>query len=95
MNRREMHKKVRAMTNTELVKRNEELYHMIIKLSVDVVEEKDDDNRKEQLEDELSDYRTEYGMIYEYAYMERKISLDRWEITEEAIQKYLDSRDNQ
>jgi len=92
MNRREMHKYVRAMTNEQLIERNEELYHIIIKLSVDVVEEKDDDERKEQLEHDLMESRVEYGMIYECAYLERKISLLRWEITEKSIQGYLDSR---
>ena len=38
MNRRYKH--VRDMTNTELVERNEELYHMIIKNAVAVIEEK-------------------------------------------------------
>lgn len=92
MNRREMHKKVRAMTNTELVERNEELYHAIIKNAVGVVEEKDDAERKERIEKDLAEYRTEYGMVYECAYLERKISLPRWEITEGSIQEYLDSR---
>lgn len=50
MNRREMHKHVRDMTNTELVERNEELYHMIIKNAVAVIEEKEDTGRKEQIE---------------------------------------------
>jgi len=58
MNHRELHKKVRAMKNTKLVERNEELYGLIIKLVVDVVEEKDDAGRKEHLEKDLEEYRT-------------------------------------